>query len=148
MWEPKVYMRVHTCKCLPIISPPPYTHTHTVSLRIIMLAGGQQTNGFVGFLVQARNYTDMFVPESSIHGTWEDDGNLLYRPLVCGKSMANTSVLYPVSLPDMIQYNACMYIHLYKSYKAADINCTNYTCTCIIIFRTRLLKSYPWTLLI
>ncbi|XP_064406768.1 uncharacterized protein LOC135351637 isoform X2 [Halichondria panicea] len=70
--------------------------TYQFSLRIIMLAGGQETNGFVGFLVQARNYTDMFVPESSIHGTWEDN-SMLYRPLNCGKSMANTSVLYPNS---------------------------------------------------
>ncbi len=66
-----------------------------------MLAGGQQTNGFVGFLVQARNYTDMFVPESSIHGTWEDDTMLYYRPLNCGKSVADTSELYPVSLQDL-----------------------------------------------
>ena len=65
-----------------------------------MLAGGQATNGFVGFLVQARESTDTFVPESSIHGTWEDN-RMLYRPLNCGKSMTDTSVLYPVSLQDL-----------------------------------------------
>ncbi|XP_064402412.1 adhesion G protein-coupled receptor E3-like isoform X2 [Halichondria panicea] len=70
--------------------------TYQFSLRIIMLAGGQATNGFVGFLVQARESTDTFVPESSIHGTWEDN-RMLYRPLNCGKSMTDTSVLYPNS---------------------------------------------------
>ncbi len=58
---------------------------------------GQPQNGFAGFLVQAREYTDTFVPGSSIYGTWEDN-ETLYRPLNCGKSMADTTVLFPVSI--------------------------------------------------
>ncbi len=110
---------VYTCKlpsfcviiCLPIIIAPPthtpthhththpHTHTHTVSLRTIVIPNGRYPNGFTGFLIQARESTDTFVPESSIYGTWEDD-RPLYKLLNCGKSMDDTSVLYPVSLQD------------------------------------------------
>ena len=57
----------------------------------------------IGFLIQARTRSEAFVVNSDIWGEWLPDplgegGTPRYKPLECGRNMANPLPVFPVSL--------------------------------------------------
>ncbi len=70
-------------------------HMHTYHTVLLRRAA---TDGFQGFLVQARESSSTFDPASPMYGTWEAETDSLFKPLYCGRAMNNSnSSLYPVS---------------------------------------------------